>query len=601
MPIPPERARELLAALYDDTPDAIVLYDLAGTVVAANESAQLLAGYSLAELVGKSFRRLVAQSELERVELAVASALAGGTDHFETSAQHKDGSVVPVEVYVFPAMLDGEISGIFSQARDIVALKSAEESLGVNQERFRSLFEYHPDGIMELKADGSISRVNVALESATGYYGEQIFGKRFTELVAPEFREGAERALHEAMRGEAAEHDSQLLDRLGNRIDVALKLVPLHVHAEIGGAYAIFRDISAQKTAERTIATQSERIRRLYLVAAARGGSIDEQIDAALELGLELFGFDCAYITHFESERITVRNAVGDTSAVHRGAVYPTQFALSRHLQGERKVLVVADMESPDWRDDPARATAPWRSYFALQLVLGTTVYGALVFASRVPRHGEMESRDADLINLIGLFIAGALERAAQNERIEQLAFNDALTGLPNRVLFNDRITHTVATARRYNRGFAVHFIDLDKFKAINDHYGHPIGDRVLVAVATRLRDQLRDSDTVARFGGDEFVILQPIVDGPSDAADLARKIHNALQEQVAIDGVGHDVRASIGIALFPGDAQTIEEIMAAADRALYTAKRSGRNRWHFADADAARRELRSRRPRSAG
>jgi diguanylate cyclase (GGDEF)-like protein len=201
--------------------------------------------------------------------------------------------------------------------------------------------------------------------------------------------------------------------------------------------------------------------------------------------------------------------------------------------------------------------------------------------------------------------VAGALERAEQSERIEQLAFNDALTGLPNRVLFEDRIGHTIATARRYARGFAVMYLDLDNFKAINDRFGHPVGDQVLIGIAKRLREQLRESDTVARFGGDEFVILQPIVDGPSDAADLARKIHTAMQAPLSIDGIAHDVRASIGIALFPADGQSVADLMEAADRALYSAKHQGRNRWSFANAESARRELKERAkvpsPKAAG
>jgi diguanylate cyclase (GGDEF)-like protein/PAS domain S-box-containing protein len=571
----PQRIRTIVSVLYDDTPDAVVLYDTQGRVLAANESARLLAGYSLEEFVGSDYARHVAAEDLDRVNLAVRSALEGGSDHFETSAKHKDGTVIPVEVYVFPAIVDGETVGIFTQARDIVALRSAEESLSINQERFRSLFEYHPDGIMELKGDGSILRVNVALESETGFFGEQMVGREWTELVAPERREAATEALHAAMRGEAAEHESLLLDRLGNRIDVALKLVPLRAHSEILGAYAIFRNIELQKSAERTIETQSERVRRLYMVAAARGGSLDAQIDATLALGLELFGFDCAYVTHVEPDRVVVRSAAG-RGTIAKGATYS---------------------------DEAARAQ--WRSYFTLPLKVFDETYGELVFAGRAPRHEDLEQQDRDLMQLVGLFVAGALERAEQSERIEQLAFNDALTGLPNRVLFEDRIGHTIATARRYARGFAVMYLDLDNFKAINDRFGHPVGDQVLIGIARRLREQLRESDTVARFGGDEFVILQPIVDGPSDAADLARKIHMALQAPLSIDGVTHDVRASIGIALFPADAQSVADLMEAADRALYSAKHQGRNRWSFANAESARRELKERAkapsPKSAG
>jgi diguanylate cyclase (GGDEF)-like protein/PAS domain S-box-containing protein len=584
--------REAVASLYEDTPDSVVLYGPDGCAIAANESAELLSGFSLREFTGTHYHRHISPKDIERIDLAVQTALAGGTDHFDTSALHKDGSVIPVEVYVFPARFNGTIVGFFAQARDIVALRSAEASLTINQERFRSLFEYHPDGIMELKRDGSISRVNVALESETGYYGEQIVGKRWVELIAPECRDDAVELLHEALRGEAIERDSLLLDRLGNRIDVQLKLVPLHASSAITGAYAVFKNITAQKIAERAIATQGERIRRLYMVAAARGESLDEQIEATLAMGVELFGWEQGYVTVFEGERVIVRNVAG-TGQVTRGAIYPLQSTLSRHLLGGHAQLFVADMDDEIWSKDPARVTAPWRSYFSIRLTVFDKPYGALAFASRAPRE-SIDQGERDLVQLMGLFISAAIERGVQNERIEQMAFNDALTGLPNRLLFNDRIENAIATARRYERGFAVMYLDVDKFKDINDLHGHAVGDAALKEVAHRLKLATRESDTVSRFGGDEFVILQPIVDGPSDAADLARKLNIALQDPVIVDTAKLKVHVSIGIALFPGDAGTIEGLMEAADRALYRAKREGRNRWCFANAETARSGLKA-------
>ncbi|HKE36987.1 MAG TPA: diguanylate cyclase [Candidatus Baltobacteraceae bacterium] len=578
----------VLAALYAETPDGVVLYDLRGNVLAANDAALAMSGYRFEELAGKSYRDMMAIGD-ERVEIAVRTALAGGRDHFECAARRKDGSAVAVECYVFPARdQDGRMTGIFVQAHDIGDLKTAEESLAVNQQRFRSLFEYHPDGIMELKSDGRISRVNVAFESETGFYTEQIVGKPWTDLLAPEKREKAAEGLHDAMRGEAAEHDSLLLDRLGNRIDVQLKLVPIHARDAIAGAYAVFKNVTAQKSAERTIALQAERVARLYMVAAARGESIDDQIDATLRLGLELFHFDAAYITIFDGERVSIRNSVGENSPIPKGAVYPKSAVFSRHLSDDREMLVISDILASEFCEDPARVTIDWRSYVAFRLTAGPRVFGALVFAAHKP-HTEIAAGDRDLIALMGLFVSAALERAEHSEHIEQLAFNDSLTGLPNRVLFADRIANTMATAKRYDRGFAVMYLDLDHFKTINDTYGHMVGDQVLKAVAERLRSTLRDSDTVARFGGDEFVILEPVVDGPADSADLARKLHNALQEPVTVGGVSHNVQISIGIALFPNDATTIEGLMEAADGALYRAKREGRNRWFFANADVAR------------
>ncbi len=460
--------REAVASLYADTPDAVVFYDRAGLTIAANEAAQLLTGYSPSEFIGTSYETHVAPRDIERVRLAIRTALAGGTDHFDTSARHKDGTIVPVECYVFPARFNDEIVGVFAQARDIVALRSAEASLTINQEKFRSLFEYHPDGIIEIKATGTISRVNVALESETGFYGEQLVGKPWTELVAPELRDGAEELLRSAMRGEAMENDSLLLDRLGNRLDVQLKLVPLHVGEEIHGAYAIFKNVTAQKNAERAIAAHGEQLRRLYMVAATRGESLDEQIDGALQLGIELFGWDQAYVAHVEGDFARVLNVYGEPSLT-KGSSYPLATGVTRHLMHGRNPLFVDDMESEEWRDDPTRDRAPWRSYLAVSLTVFDRFYGGLVFAGRAPRTEGLSPNERDMAQLMGLFVSAALERAEQNERIEQLAFNDSLTGLPNRVLFNDRLEQTIATARRYDRGFAVMYIDVDKFKHVND------------------------------------------------------------------------------------------------------------------------------------
>ncbi|MDQ2864858.1 MAG: diguanylate cyclase [Candidatus Eremiobacteraeota bacterium] len=581
---------EAISGLYGETPDAVVFYDRRGMVAGANAAALLLGGYTEEEMRGTAFRDHMAAEDAERIELAARTALAGGTDRLETGARRKDGSTVPVECDVFAAVAAGEIVGFFSQSRDIVALRSAEESLAINQQRFRSLFEYHPDGIVELKGNGSISRVNVGFERETEYYGEQVVGKNWTELIAPECRAAAAGRLSEALAREASEFDSLLLARLGNRIDVQVKLVPLEVANEVRGVYAIFKNVTAQKRAERAIAVQSEQIRRLYLVAATQTESLDDQIDATLSLGCELFGWDQAYVAQFQRERVLIANAAGESRPA-KGTIYPLQASLVRHLSADEPQLFVPDMDVARWHDDPSRATAPWRSYFAIALAVAGDIAGALVFAGRSPRDA-MDLRERDLMQLMGLFISAALEREQQNERIERMAFNDSLTGLPNRALFHDRIENALAAARRYARGFAVMYVDIDKFKEINDGFGHAAGDAVLKEVARRLRAALRESDTVSRFGGDEFVILQPVVDGPGDAAELARKLILAMQDPIAVENAVRAVRISIGIALYPADAATIDGLMEASDRALYRAKREGRNRWCFADADLARRGL---------
>jgi len=257
---------------------------------------------------------------------------------------------------------------------------------------------------------------------------------------------------------------------------------------------------------------------------------------------------------------------------------------------GERQTLFIPNLDEPPWNSDPARPTTPWRSYFATKLIVNGSAFGAMVFAARHP-HGGIPDLDRDLVALMALFLAAALERAQYAERLQQLAFYDSLTGLPNRVLFDDRLKQTMSTAKRYSRGFSLMYLDLDNFKQINDRYGHPTGDLVLRAVADRLVGTLRESDTISRFGGDEFVILQPVVNPASDAADLARKIVSSLQAPFILGGVDHMVHTSVGIALYPHDGSTADELMDRADRALYHAKHAGRNRWFFFNDDAALKE----------
>ncbi|MGE5503142.1 MAG: diguanylate cyclase domain-containing protein [Actinomycetota bacterium] len=173
-------------------------------------------------------------------------------------------------------------------------------------------------------------------------------------------------------------------------------------------------------------------------------------------------------------------------------------------------------------------------------------------------------------------------ERKENEDRIKRLAHHDNLTGLPNRNLLNDRINHALARVRRHGGRMAVLYVDLDKFKPINDTLGHKAGDMVLKEVARRLKDCIRGSDTVARVGGDEFVVVIEEIARPAEAALVSRKIIDILAKPVDVDGTPCTVGASIGVAVFPDDGYTMDEVCKAADIAMYRVKRSGRNGFCF-------------------
>lgn len=165
---------------------------------------------------------------------------------------------------------------------------------------------------------------------------------------------------------------------------------------------------------------------------------------------------------------------------------------------------------------------------------------------------------------------------------IERLAHVDSLTGLPNRNLLQDRMSLTLATARRYHRNFALLYIDLDKFKAVNDTHGHAIGDGVLREIGKRLKACVRDTDTVARIGGDEFVALLTDLKHENDVRIVAERILKVCRQPVALGNHSFQVGASVGIAVYPSDGDSLEVIQRHADAAMYHAKNNGRDQFAF-------------------
>jgi diguanylate cyclase (GGDEF)-like protein len=185
-------------------------------------------------------------------------------------------------------------------------------------------------------------------------------------------------------------------------------------------------------------------------------------------------------------------------------------------------------------------------------------------------------------------------ERRAAERKIAFLAHHDLLTGLANRALFRDRLRHAF-TDTASNKCFAMLCLDLDRFKAVNDNFGHPVGDGLLLAVADRLRAAVRAGDTVARLGGDEFVILQLNVADPSETIALARRVVETIGEPFMIEGHLLSIGVSIGIALATGDRMNPEQMLKSADQALYRSKQAGRGTWRLFDA-AMEAEVKAKR-----
>ncbi len=220
----------------------------------------------------------------------------------------------------------------------------------------------------------------------------------------------------------------------------------------------------------------------------------------------------------------------------------------------------------------------------------GTQTYEAPITTADGERHDAIYYKatftrgDGRIAGLVGT-IVDITERKRAEARALHLAHYDELTGLPNRSMFQERVAHALAQARRDQGSLALLFIDLDHFKKINDTLGHEAGDRALKVIADRLRGCLRESDTVCRLGGDEFVVLIEKMDNPESVAEVAKKILGAVAQPFALDGVEYQLSASIGISTYPADSEDMQGLMKNADISMYRAKEQDRNNYQFYSA----------------
>ena len=369
------------------------------------------------------------------------------------------------------------------------------------------------------------------------------------------------------------------------------------------------QDISARKLAERS----SDRLQRMYAALSATNEAIlhtetpqelyQRVCEAAVDGGqlrlaaIAVPGQDKAtlYITAASGpsagmlrERHVPLPENGRTGAGLAGLAYATKLpAISNDF--------VADERTASWHE-LARSQGV-ASGAAIPVLQANKVVAVLLFYSEHKRsfdHGVIEllQRMADNVAFALGNFAYQEERQRNQQRIQHLATHDALTELPNRVMFSEVLRMTIENANRYERRFAVLFIDLDRFKIINDTLGHEAGDQLLQTVSRRLQQCLRASDLIARIGGDEFVLLLQEVSSPEQIDAVANKLLNAAIQPVSVSGHECRVTASIGVAMYPAHGTDADTLMKNADIAMYQAKEEGKNNHQYFSEAVQRRSV---------
>jgi diguanylate cyclase (GGDEF)-like protein/PAS domain S-box-containing protein len=404
------------------------------------------------------------------------------------------------------------------------------------------------DPVIVCDREGRIRFTNDAAAAIFGYAPEELAGAPI-ELLAEPAAGGAER-LRAAAGGVMRDEEMVFRTRGGERVDVGVSLSPLVDERRVAvGAVLIARDFRARKRADAALRESEERYRTLF--ERNQAGVFRTSIAGVILDCNDAFARILGYGSRGE--------ALGRSMLHH----YRNLWQRTALLQKIRAAGALADEEVALQRVDGSPA---WVLANALLLAGGDGGDG-----------GDGTDRADGAETLEGTVIDITQRKNAERQIVYQ-AYHDALTGLPNRMLFYDRLTQALSLARRDDRGLAVLFMDLDQFKLVNDTLGHAAGDRLLIEIARRLQQSVRDSDTVARVGGDEFTLLLRNIDEGADAARTAQKMLETIARPVEVDGQRFYLTTSIGISLYPADGAGAEALLTAADIAMYRAKEMGRN-----------------------
>ena len=318
--------------------------------------------------------------------------------------------------------------------------------------------------------------------------------------------------------------------------------------------------------------------------------SLDSVLESILESALELVSADDTHVFLYDHGVLSFAAALFDGHQQSNAFMNPRPQGLTYQVAREGSMIVVNNtMTNPLFED------RRWEgAIIGLPLKIGTTVLGVMNVALKRP-HKFTESEIQILEFLadqasIAIQNARLYEQAQQEiadrkkaeEAIKHMAHHDALTGLPNRWLFNERISLEISRSLRNNQKIGVMLFDLDQLKGVNDSFGHSVGDLLLQAVAQRMLGLLRKSDTVARMGGDEFLLILPEMKKPENAVHTAERILSALSTPFLLEGNQINITTSIGIVFFPDDGTDVDDLIKKADTAMYKAKEKGGNIYHF-------------------
>lgn len=530
-------------SLLDAVPDAVTVLDRDGRIISANRTAVEAYGYSLKQLTELSVFDLNPNLDPDRMTEVWRTFRPGQTVTVIAENHRSDGSTFPVEVHS-NMFVDGDQTLVVAVARDISLRRQAEAAMHASELRYRQLFDSIDQGIIVQDAQGRVLSANAA--------SERLLGLSETRLVSTDFEPKDWRFAHGD--GQAMAH-SDLPPFCALRTGQVIDSTVIGAYSPIEHAYSWFA-MTAMPQFQVGEPRPFQVITLFSDVTLLKRQSLlfDEVQQLAAIGGWE---YDFARDRLYWSNELYRLHAVDPAAAI----------SLSRSLG----FLTTGDAQRLRRALDQARtAGTPFDLEVGMQNAVGQCYW------LRVVGHAQSPLGNASAI--IGV-MQDITARKQFEEDLKRRALTDPLTGLNNREELVRQLANAIDVAEADHGPTLLH-VDLDRFKVINDLLGHAAGDELLVAAAQRLRDVIADAALVTRFEGDEFIVLLSAPNDAQQANKLAAAITQAFTEPFAHDGEEFGLTASIGIARYPEDGASVQQLIHHADAAMIDAKRRGRNNW---------------------
>lgn len=543
-----------LARVVESCRDAIVSFSAEGLIESFNLGAEKLLGFEREEIIALPFSHVFDEGFRAQFDATLNSASSAPvTTPYAFRHTRRDGRVIDLLAELFPVVDDGRVvgvGGILRQAAPTLAPIPSQRI--VEEARFQSLIEATHQAVWVADAQGEMLLENPSWQRYTGQSSIESRGGGWVNALQPDDREHAVLRWSAALASGSPYECPQRVRRAdGQWRNMIARAVPVRdPQGAVSEWIGIHIDITEQRNTEDALRESEGRLQSILNSAAEGIIVIDE---------------------NGSIERLNI-------AAQRMFAVTPEEY-WSLDL---KHLIIELDREFEG--DTPHERYADWlrRMIGSQRDLTGRRKDGRLFPLEPSVNEVSESGRGSRFVGIV----RDVTERKSWEARIFQLAYSDSLTGLPNRLLLADRLDQAVAAAQRNRSQVGVLFFDFDGFKQINDRHGHHIGDLLLKGMSDRIRNCVREIDTVSRLGGDEFVVVLPELKDGTDAGAVARKITAALSQPFSIEHQEISITLTTGISIYPDDGESAEVLIRNADTAMYFAKESGKNRFRFFNPD---------------